>query len=149
MRTIIVILALLPVSYAQKINFSPLPESAVVERREPVPALANRQARLEELFRQAGCRDVDRTGEAAGAVDDQVDLGLAPLHDVHVIRIELEREVGVGRADGEPVNELAAAASSVLKVAQSHPIGAVGGCPPLPGGTGRTALGLGPATRSR
>lgn len=56
MRTIIVILALLPVSYAQKINFSPLPESAVVERREPVPALPNRQARLEELFRQAGCR---------------------------------------------------------------------------------------------
>ena len=56
MRIIIVILALLPVCYAQKIKFSPLPESTLVERREPVPAITQRQARLEELFRQAGCR---------------------------------------------------------------------------------------------
>ena len=56
MRTIIVILMLLPLSYAQKIKFSPLTESTLVQRREPVPAVAQRQARLEELFRQAGCQ---------------------------------------------------------------------------------------------
>jgi len=56
MRTVIVILALLPVCYAQKIKFSPLPESTIVGRREPVPAVAERQARMEELFRLAGCQ---------------------------------------------------------------------------------------------
>ena len=70
MRTIIVILALLPMSYAEKINFSPLPESTVVERREPVPALADRQARLEQLFRQAGCRGDALTEEKVASLPE-------------------------------------------------------------------------------
>ena len=57
MRFLVLILALMSVVQAQKVRFS-LTSRAVLEQRfEPVPATeAERQARIESLFRQAGCK---------------------------------------------------------------------------------------------
>src|SRR5437763_13249895 len=56
MRLTVLIFVLCAASYAQKVRFTPAQKSVVLERRESVPAtVSERQARLEELFKQAGC----------------------------------------------------------------------------------------------
>src|SRR2546423_9290637 len=56
MRLTVLILVLCAVSGAQKVRFTPAQRSEILERREPVPASeSERQERLEELFKQAGC----------------------------------------------------------------------------------------------
>ena len=56
MRLTVLILVLCAVSAAQKVRFTPAQKSVVLERRERVPASeSERQERLEELFKQAGC----------------------------------------------------------------------------------------------
>ena len=56
MRLTVLIFVLCAASYAQKVRFTPAQKSVVLERRESVPATeSERQARLEELFKQAGC----------------------------------------------------------------------------------------------
>lgn len=53
---IVLILALLPVCHAQKFRFSPLAESVIQQREEHAPtSQSERQARIKELFLQAGC----------------------------------------------------------------------------------------------
>ena len=51
----------------------------------------------------------------------QVDLGPAPLHDVDVIRVERQGEVGPGWAHREAADEFAAAPRAVLEV-RSHEV---------------------------